>query len=486
MNLASIILNHARNRPRRVAIECSGRQLTYAQLGRQIESCASRLAAAGARAGDRIGLCLGDNAAHLVMHFAVPLLGATILPIDHRWTPAEKAAVAAAFGARLVVRLADEPDVDGVVNIVPDACWFDQSGEEQPVAAIAAADDMPLLISLSSGTTGRPKGAIVSHRQMYERFINQWITLGIGATDRFVSVTPLYFGAARSFCMGFLVAGATVIFDPPPHKPPQLVAAIRAARPTVTFMVPALLHRLLPLADQNEALFPELRALIFGGSIVHAAEALEMQRRICPKLISYYATSEGGGVSVLHSDQFAGHGDTVGQPAFRVDVDVTDSAGVPVARGEVGRLCYRGPGVATAFLDEDGKLDRSVGDGWFYPGDLAVIDAEGFISLRGREKEMIIRGGINVYPAEIESVLRQYPQVTEAAVIGWPAPGIGEEVAAFVTGATGIDPDELLAYCRQRLAPYKLPKQIFVLDELPKTSFGKIRKSLLTDRLPPS
>ena len=484
MNLASLIRSHAQNRPDAVAIVLGDQQLDYGALWNRIEAGASRLLERGVKPGDRVGLCLGDSIDHLALHYAIAAAGAMILPMDHRWTAAEKQQVAKAFNARLILREADGSAVAGAENEIIDRDWGSSESHDALTETLQNEIDTPLLVSLSSGTTGRPKGAIVTHRQMYERFINQWVTLGLAASDRFLSVTPLYFGAARSFCMGFLAAGARVILDPPPHKPSQLMAAIQQSGANITFLVPTLMHRLLPLASDTELMFPDLDLLIFGGSIVHGKEALEMQTKLTPHVASYYATSEGGGISVLRSSDIEQHGDTVGLPTFRVGVEVVDADNRSVPQGETGRLRYRGPGVATAFLDEKGGIDETSSDGWFYPGDLACIDADGFVSLRGREKEMIIRGGVNVYPAEIETALRAHPGVTEAAVVGWPSPAMGENVAAFVVGELDIAADELLEYCKTQLAPYKVPKEIFIMDEMPKTNFGKIKKADLVARLP--
>lgn len=482
MNLASLPLHHAQEQPAKVALVQGERQLSYQDFWDRIAAAAAGLQRAGVQPGDRVGLCLGDHADHLVLYFAVAAIGATVLPMDHRWTDAEKQQIVAAFDAQLVVREAHEDAIAGAANVVLHDLAA-TSTRLQP-ADIYALDDVPFIVALSSGTTGRPKGALVAHRQMHERFVNQWTTLKFKHDDRFASVTPLYFGAARSLCMGFLSLGATVVIDPPPHKPPQLAAAIHASGANIAFLVPTLMHRLLPLAEEGQLMFPELDLLVFGGSIVHGEEALEMQQKLTPNLASYYATSEGGGISVLHADEIEMHGDTVGKPAVQVSVEVVDANDEPLALGETGRLRYRGPGVATVFLTETGECDETSAEGWFCPGDLACIDAEGYISLRGREKEMIIRGGVNVYPAEIETSLREYPGVTEAAVVGWPSKTMGEDVAAFVVGEKSLNDNELLISCKQQLAPYKVPKQIFLLDKMPKTNFGKIDKPDLIKRLP--
>jgi acyl-CoA synthetase (AMP-forming)/AMP-acid ligase II len=230
-------------------------------------------------------------------------------------------------------------------------------------------------------------------------------------------------------------------------------------------------------------LLPGLRLLVFGGSMVPGEEAQVLRDRLTPNLASYYATSEGGGISVLKPAEFAGHGDTVGRATFRVEVQVVNEHEEPLPAGATGRLRFRGPGVATRFLDESGRETDSAG--WFYPGDLAAIDSDGYITLRGREKDMIIRGGVNVYPAEIERVLCAHPDVREAAVTGWPSAVLGEDIAAFVVAARPVAVEALLDFCKARLAPYKVPRGIYTLPELPKTNFGKVRKADLLLLLPP-
>ncbi|MEJ2602592.1 MAG: class I adenylate-forming enzyme family protein [Gammaproteobacteria bacterium] len=483
MNLADLIRCHALNRPAHPALLWRPRQeesLDYRALWRRIEAYAARLASLGVGRGDRVGLALGDHTSHLVMHYAVARLGAVILPVDHRWTVAEKTAAARRFEARLLL-VDDASDDYGDVPIhVPDESWLDEPADGAPEMPVD--EEMPLLISLSSGTTGKPKGAIVTHRQFYERFVSQWVTLGINGQDRFVAVTPLYFGAGRSFSMCLLAAGGTVVLDPPPHKPDEVVAAIHRSGATVTFLVPTLLRRLLPLAGEDGPLLPGLRLLISSGAVLHAGEAREMRRKLSPGLLSYYASSEGGGISILQPGELAEHADTVGRPTFRVEVEILGTDGQPVAHDEAGRLRYRGPGVATRFLDENGNEHGPEPGGWFYPGDLAAQDDDGYLTLRGREKDMIIRGGVNVYPGEIERVLLTHPDIDDAAVLGRASERLGEEVVAFVTGRVA-DTSALLSHCAASLAPYKVPAEIIFIEEMPKNSLGKVLKKELARRL---
>ncbi len=234
MNLASILLRNAVSRPHHPAIVDGDNTLDHATIAILAGRYAARLAGVGVVAGDFIGLALGDTPDHLILHYAVAWLGATIVPIDHRWTVPEIQAVAQAFACRFVLTTADHPTA-GSQRLVFDASWRGDEGQPPPMVDREA---LPIMLSLSSGTTGRPSGSLVSHRELYERWIGQWVGIGFNAQDRFLLATPLYFGAGRSFGMSFLAAGGTVIFCPPPTKPQQLMDASNRLGVTVLFLVP--------------------------------------------------------------------------------------------------------------------------------------------------------------------------------------------------------------------------------------------------------
>ena len=437
-------------------------------LGGRIETIAARLHAAGVRDGDRVGLAMKDHPDHLLAHYAVARLGAIILPVDHRWTDIEKAEVATTFGATLVVT--DGGPIANVKSLALD-------GTGNVGASLPPDDnnrDQPLLISLSSGTTGQPKGALVTHGNLYERFVSQWAAIGFDSRDCFALLTPLFFGAGRSFGMCLLAAGGTVRLAPPPLKPEQMAAVLQRPEVSATFLPPTLLRRLLPLADGREPLLQNLQYLLVSGEPLHASEADECRRKICSNLVAYYASSEGGGISVLKSADFAEHSATVGIPTFRTEVEIVDDDGQALAHGEVGRLRYRGPGVATKFLDSDGREQTADSDGWFYPGDLAEKLPTGHIALRGRDKDVVIRGGVNVYPAEIEAALQQMPAVTECAVIGIDDENHGQLLVACVV--TAASDDDLERHCRARLAPYKIPESLRAFRRVAEKQFRKDRQ----------
>jgi acyl-coenzyme A synthetase/AMP-(fatty) acid ligase len=239
-----------------------------------------------------------------------------------------------------------------------------------------------------------------------------------------------------------------------------------------------LLRRLFELHLQGQVpLLGNIDYLVVSGEPLYADEAHEVLEKICPNLYSYYASSEGGGISVLRAEDFAEHAPTVGKPTYKTEVEIVDADDRDVGTGVVGRLRYRGPGVATRHLDADGVESDAGIDGWFYPGDLGERLESGHIALRGRDKDVIIRGGVNIYPAEIEAALLAHPDVAEAAVIGRDDSARGQVVIAFV--ATTLAVEALIDYCKSNLAPYKVPQEFRVLDELPKRSSGKVDKTAL-------
>ena len=483
MNLASILECHADSQGDKTAIAYRAERISYQALWQRLQDYAAILHARGIAPGDRVGLVLKEHPCHLILHYALARLGAVIVPIDHRWTAVERARVATTFRAKLLIQEQQaEPPADSATLALDELQGAASSGALTAAPDAPDAPDLTLLISLSSGTTGRPKGALVTHEQMYQRFVSQWVTIGFNSRDRFLGLTPLFFGAGRSFAMAFLAAGATVILDPPPHKPQELVTAINESEATATFLVPTQLRGLLPLHKEG-MLLPGLQKLLVSGAALYAQEAQAVREKITPGLIGYYASSEGGGIAVLQSDEFADHAHTAGRATFRTEVQIVDAQDRPAPPGATGRLRYRGPGVARDFISDDGTETTAPQQGWFYPGDLAAKLDSGHIMLQGRDKDVINRGGVNVYPAEIEAALMQLPGVREAAVVSEASEKFGEAVIAFIATDAAISPDELNAHCQQQLAAYKIPSRYEFLPDLPKKASGKLDKQALLDRV---
>ncbi len=482
-NIAEQIALHGRQRPTQPALVHGAQTLDYRTLDAEITRRAAWLQGRELKPGAVIGIALADSIEHVLMLYAVARAGGVLLPVDCRWKPFEKQRVAEHFGAALVMV---EPGAafEGVPCVEVGPGWLAEVARAEPRVPFPDGD-RGLVMSLSSGTTGRPKGPMLSHQRLVSRFYTQWADLGFGSRERYVNATPLYFGGGRTFTLSTLYAGGTVVLCPPPYTPEELAAEIGRTQGSLLFLVPTLLRRLLACDAATLAPLRGMKSLISSGSALTREERVQIRETICPNFVEYYASTEGGGVTVLTPEDQLRHGDSVGRPAFGVEVQVVDEAHRPVATGDTGRIRYRSASVAEGFHGDPEASKEAFRDGWFYPGDLGALNDEGYLFLKGRSKDMIIRGGVNIYPQEIEAVLMDHPAVLEAAAVGWPSREFNEEVAAFVIRKGEVEEAELVALCRQALAPYKVPRRVFLVDELPRNSLGKVVKTELVARLDP-
>ncbi|WP_368416792.1 class I adenylate-forming enzyme family protein [Falsiroseomonas sp.] len=478
MNLADALDGHARSRPTHPALIEGACVTTHAELAARVRRIAAWILGLGLPDDQPVGVCLRDTAQHVAVLYALARAGRAILPLDVRWTLAEQRNVALHFGASLVLV---EPDA----TPIPDCrCAVPDELTDQAAAGIAFGHDerAPFVLSLSSGTTGRPKGPLITHAHFLARFRTHWINLGLNGQDRFICATPLYFGGGRTFAMSVLFSGGTVVMLPPPWEPAELLACIVAERASSLFLVPTQLRRLLALDDAELAPLRTLNLLLSSGAPLSPEERVAIRDRLCPRFFEYYASTEGGGVSLLTPEDLGARATSVGRPVFGVDVEVVDGTDHSLPAGEVGLLRYRGPGCATTYHRDPEASVEAFRDGWFYPGDLASLDAEGYVTLRGRQKDMIIRAGINIYPADIEAALNAHPAVAESAVVGVPSPEFGEEIAAFVRLNQPVGIGALFDFARARLPRPKWPRQILVVEDLPRNSSGKVLKRELAQR----
>ncbi len=480
-NIADQLTLHAAQRPTKTAIVAGDRRISYREAEHIVERQAAALVALDVLPGTMVGIALQDTAEHLLAFFAVARVGAVVLPVDCRWLPAEKERVAAHFGAHCV--LVEPGGEFPQARCIPlDAVW-EKLLDTAPPLTSRPDGSRGFCMSLSSGTTGRPKGPMLTHLQFTARFFTHYADLGFGSRETYLNATPLYFGGGRAFSISALYVGATAVLFAPPHTPQSLSAEIARTGTTITFLVPTLLRRLLAAPAEIVAPFARLHTLISSGSPLSESERIQIRNRLCPSFIEYYSSTEGGGVTVLSVEDQDRHSTSVGRPVFGVQIEIVSDTHTPVPAGEVGRIRYRGPTVAEGFFNDPEAQGDAFHDGWFYPGDLGVLDDEGYLFLRGRFKDMIIRGGVNIYPLEIESVLLNHPAIAEVAVVGVPSPDFDEEVGAFVRTYSPLNSDEVKAWCKRELASYKVPKHVYFIDEFPYNSSGKIIKTELSQRL---
>jgi acyl-CoA synthetase (AMP-forming)/AMP-acid ligase II len=484
LNLADALESHARNIPDREAIVERETSLCHGDLFERVLKIATYFSAKPLPPHAIIGVALRDTGLHLSILYGLARAGFVILPMDCRWTAVEKERVARHFGSSLVLCESGDTLAPDVVTEIVDGNWLARIERLRATRSFPSSGDTPLLLSLSSGTTGRPKGPLIAHRHFFRRFMTHWINLGLNGRQRFMSATPLYFGGGRTFAMSILFSGGTVIMNPPPYQTLELIDAIEQTAAASLFLVPTTLRRLLEQSDAALAPLQKLDLLISSGAPLTPPERRDIKQRLCRNFFEYYASTEGGGISLLAPEDHALHLDSVGRPIFAVDVEVVDDSGDTLPPGAVGLLRYRGPGVAEGYYLDAEASREAFRDGWFYPGDLAALNERGYIFLRGRSKDMILRGGVNIYPTEIEATLMVHPAVAEAAVCAVASAEFGEEIAAFVQLRNAVEVVALRQWCAERLASYKRPKIITVVDAMPRNSAGKVSKSELLALLP--
>lgn len=479
MNLADIIAGHAAEQPDEAALVDGERIVTYGEFDRLARHGAAHLRALGVAAGDEVGLCLRDDADHVLAFFAAARLGAAVVPIDWRAPPGERARIVRALALKhVMIGPGLGAQIDRPTSVV-DARWHAEAARLDAGGEFAHDPDAALMIGLTSGTTGAVKGMVVTHRQMYARTL-PFDTILSSRRHRYLSASPLAFSAGRGYCLTHLIRGHSVVLHPPLFTAEEYVEVANRSNASVGFVVPAVLRWLLDLAPAEPPLLPRLEALICAGAPTHPDEKRAALARVTPNLFEIYGTVATGPITVLTPADMAEHAESAGRPATSWSIEVVDEADRTLAAGATGRLRLRGPALASGLHSGAGAAgSEAFRDGWYYTGDLVSLDEAGFLYFKGRASDIIVRGGSNVYPDEVEAVLAQHDAVAAAGVVGRASPKLGEEVVAFVVRRRAVDAEALIAHCRGRLAAYKSPAEIVFVEDLPRTTFGKVDRKAL-------
>lgn len=467
------------------ALVSGDRQISYADLPTTAREFAAALATLGLHPGDRIGLALRDGLDFMQALCAIWTLGAIPVPIDFRASTAERTVFAAEF--ELATILEDRHLVGAAYStthwqdtVVPTANGCEWLAEASTTLAATA------LISLTSGTTGRPLGVLIDHAALVSRAMGYGIEGAYPARARFLNVYPLSFSASRNHTIGHLLRGGTVIFRPSLFDASDLVDWTLTDRATFLFAVGATVKGMLDVAPPTDgALFPDLKMLYSGGSGMATSDKLEAARRLTPGFLHCFSATLSGTCSVLTGADLIARPDTDGRIVPQARVEIVDEASQPVPFGATGILRVRTPGMACGFYaDRDRPEGDRIRNGWAFTGDLAQVSADGFLTVVGRTSDMIIRGGANVYPAEVEAVLTAIPGVREAAVVGVAHHALGEEIAAFLVTDGTVHEGAVRAACLRGLSPDKRPRYIFFRSALPRNPNGKVLKRELRDSFP--
>ncbi|WUK11517.1 AMP-binding protein [Kitasatospora sp. NBC_00374] len=479
----------------------TGRRWTYAALGREVDRIARGLRARGVARGDRVGIWAANCPEWVLTQYATARLGAVLVNINPAYRAHELAYALNRSGVSLLVALADERGGDRPGTVaeiggrcpglretlwIGEAAWRELDGADTEFPTLHCDD--PINIQYTSGTTGFPKGATLSHRNILNNGHCVGALLGYTEQDRICVPVPFY------HCFGMVLAnlaalshGACVLVPARSFDPAATLRTVAAERATSLYGVPTMFIAELGLPDFADHDLSSLRTGLMGGSPC----PVEVMKRVradmgMTEVAIAYGMTETSPVSTLtrRDDDLAHRTGTVGRVLPHLEVKVTDPAdGRTLPRGAAGELCTRGYSVMVGYWEEPERTAEAVDpDGWMHSGDLAVMHPDGYLSVVGRIKDMIIRGGENIYPREIEEFLHTHPAVADAQVVGVPDERYGEEVFAFVVlrdPTVGPGPEELAEYCRDGLARFKAPRHVRVVDSFPMTVSGKVRKGEL-------
>lgn len=491
-------LNAQRFPARACFVRGDGTELSYAEVNSRVNRLAQALAARGVVKGSRIALLAVDSVEYYEVLLASLKLGAVYVPLNNRLTDAEvttllrRAEPVVLFaGARYVATAqtvaATVPSIGLLVSLDgPDLLPYDALlAEGADVEPDVPVDDVDIVgLAFTSGTTGLPKAVLQPHGMVKSLLGIQEIEYEFLPGEFRYTASPAFHIAGQVIVMGHIKRGYSTLILPQFDAATTLEWMQKGL--TGCFLVPTMIRRVLDQPGAATGDYSRFRSIIYGGAPMPPSLLREaMETFGCRFIQAFGASTEGGLQTILTSEDHlrAAAGEehllgSIGRPVGGVEVRIVDADDRDVAVGEVGEIISRSDAVMAGYLDMDEETDKTLKAGWFRAGDLGRRDAEGFFYLAGRSKDMIIRGGENIYPVEIETVLTTLPELSGVAVVGRPDDYWGETVVAYVTVHEGrtVDVDAVRAYCRQHLAGYKVPQEVVVLPEMPLNASGKILK----------
>ena len=497
MELGEILRLAARRAPDKTAIIAGGRRLDFRAYDRLANRFANFLIARGVGPGDRIATLLFNSPEYGVVHFGNARAGSVLVHIPPLYAAAEiteivertrprllvvDAAVQDRLGADVLAEIplvvvGDPPALEGAVS-------FAEAIEGQPEDAPGRSIDpsTPVAMTFTGGTTGRPKGAVVSHTARYVSAASTAREHRITERDVVGLVVPMFHAVGLMiWYQAAILRGCTsVIFRK--WDPAEFIAATERHGISSVFLVAVQVRDLLRSPTFDPSRLASLRNVGVGGAPTPPG-LIEECREALPHCgyTDHYGQSETGPLTILKPEDTRTHAGTVGQPAEGVELRIVDADGNPVPPGRVGELVTRGPYLMEGYFGDGAETARYFRDGWGWTGDLGRADEDGYVTLVGRSREIIISGGFNIHPSEVEAALASHPAVEDCTVFGVPDERWGETPVAYVVPGADVSTDELIAHCTDRLARYKRPREIVFVDAIARTPSGKVQKPHLRD-----
>ena len=477
MNLSRIVERNAAHFPAKRAVRFEGSDLDYAALWRRIQTATRALARLGIAHGDRVALLAANCPEILVLMLALARLGAILVPLNWRLTAAEQRYMLGDCSPKLL--FADEEFHTHAQALGLPVERFAALERDAPSVATPGNDADDALIVYTSGTTGRPKGAVLTQSALLWNAWNSIHAHDMGQRDHALNALPMFHvGGLNIQALPVLVAGASVTllrrFDPA-----QWLAALAADRPSLSVLVPAMMAAIVAHPAWRSADLSCLRMVHAGSMVVPDSLIHAFLERGVPVGQIYGSTETAPFATVLLKEDAANRVGSAGKAALHCEVKIAaDENGSEAATDAVGELWVRGPNVMRGYWNAPQATREALVDGWFRSGDLGRRDADGYYWIAGRSKDVIISGGENIYPAELENVLADCGEIAECAVVGIADEKWGEVACACIVRMPGAAIDEagVLGLFKERLARYKHPRRVLFLDALPKTAMGKVQK----------
>jgi acyl-CoA synthetase (AMP-forming)/AMP-acid ligase II len=502
--IAEVIRVQAARQPEQLGIWHEGSETSYAELDRRSSRVANALIAAGVRQGDRVCFLDKGHAEAMEAILGIAKAGAVFTPVNYRLAPSEMAYVISDAAAPLLLvghECADairsiEAELTQLRSVVrwgegPNSWqsyegWRDAQLDEDP--HLDRGEDEAVWQLYTSGTTGRPKGAELTNRNMLNIASAGQKGFGdIRSGDVGLACMPLYHIGGAGYAMVVLYSGASLVVTRD-FIPAQVLELIEKRRVTHSFFVPAMLNFMLQQPGCDRTDFSSLRAILYGASPI-PEDLLQRSLEVfgCSFIQAYGLTETTGAVALLSGEDHERQGERLrscGRPVGGNELRVVDGDGRALAVGEVGEITVRGPSVMKGYWNRPEATSESIREGWFHTGDAGYFDTDGYLYIHDRVKDMIVSGGENIYPAEVESVLFSHPAVADVAVIGVPDERFGEAVKAIVVFEPDVEAtaEEIMSFCKGKIAGYKRPRSVEFTDALPRNPTGKVLKRELREK----
>ena len=488
LNLASIVTDSAERVPAAIAVRLGPLELTYAELDERSARLAALLREKGLRQGDRVGVMLPNVLEFPVSYYGVLRAGGVVVPMNVLLKRREIAFYLEDSGARLLLawhgfaeeaRGGAEDAGTELIEVEPRA-FAELLGEHEAHRELAETDEEDTAVILyTSGTTGKPKGAELTHYNLSRNAdVSSRTTSNVKEGDVVLGALPLFHSFGQTVSMNAsLRVGATLTLLPK-FDPGEALEMMQRDSVTHFYGVPTMYGALLHHPGREDFDTSSLRICITGGASMPVEVLRGFEEAFDCELLEGYGLSETSPVACTNHPGRPRKAGSIGTPLEDVEMKVVDEDDNEVPRGEVGEIVIRGHNVMKGYWQRPDATEEAMRGGWFHSGDMARIDEDGYFFIVDRKKDLIIRGGYNVYPREVEEVLYEHPKIREAAVIGVPHDEWGEEIGAAVVLHEGeeLAPEEVGAYVKERIAAYKYPRIVWFMDELPKGPTGKILK----------